>query len=196
MEIIDGEPVLDRPSVAEVEAWFETASADTRAVWLRLTRKGVEPASLSSDELVDVGLCFGWPYAAEAMRRPTCSATPAGALAPSGPGSTSPRSSVSPPRAACGATAWQRSGRRRLTGVGTTPGPDRSQHSRSGPIRCGRGAVEGVRIRGVSGRYGGAGRGTERRGLTWRRDRDSFGDGGGGPTPDCEDFHHADVHHL
>ncbi|EGD43068.1 hypothetical protein NBCG_02565 [Nocardioidaceae bacterium Broad-1] len=60
METIDGEPVLDRPSVAEVEAWFEAADPATRAVWLRLTRKGVEPASLSSDELVDVGLCFGW----------------------------------------------------------------------------------------------------------------------------------------
>lgn len=60
MEFIDGEPVLDRPSAAEVEAYFGTASPDTRAVWLRLTRKGVEPASLTSDELVDVGLCFGW----------------------------------------------------------------------------------------------------------------------------------------
>ncbi|MFD7074522.1 YdeI family protein [Nocardioides sp. NPDC059952] len=60
METIDGEPVLDRPSVAEVEAWFDTAGPGTGAVWLRLTRKGVEPASLSSDELVDVGLCFGW----------------------------------------------------------------------------------------------------------------------------------------
>lgn len=60
MEMIDGEPVLDRPSVTEVEAYFETADPETRAVWLRLTRKGVEPASLSSDELVDVGLCFGW----------------------------------------------------------------------------------------------------------------------------------------
>ncbi|NGN93154.1 hypothetical protein G5C66_10450 [Nocardioides sp. KC13] len=60
MEFIDGEPVLDRPSVAEAEAFFETATADTRAVWLRLTRKGVEPSSLTSDELVDVGLCFGW----------------------------------------------------------------------------------------------------------------------------------------
>jgi len=58
--MIDGEPVLDRPSVTEVEAYFETAVPGTRAVWLRLTRKGVEPASLSSDELVDVGLCFGW----------------------------------------------------------------------------------------------------------------------------------------
>ncbi len=60
MEEIDGEPVLDRPSVADVEAFLEAAASETRAVWLRLTRKGVEPASLSSDELVDVGLCFGW----------------------------------------------------------------------------------------------------------------------------------------
>ena len=60
METIDGEPVLDRPTVAEVEAYFETAAPETRAVWLRLTRKGVAPASLTSDELVDVGLCFGW----------------------------------------------------------------------------------------------------------------------------------------
>ncbi|GAA1771974.1 hypothetical protein GCM10009795_017620 [Nocardioides hankookensis] len=60
MELIDDEPVLDRPSVAEVEAFFESAGADKRAVWLRLSRSGVEPASLTSDELVDAGLCFGW----------------------------------------------------------------------------------------------------------------------------------------
>lgn len=60
MEQIDGEQVLDRPSVADVESFFEAAGSDTRAVWLRLTRKGAVPASLTSDELVDVGLCFGW----------------------------------------------------------------------------------------------------------------------------------------
>ena len=60
MEKIDGEPVLDRPSVTDVEQFFESAAAETRAVWLRLTRKGITPASLTSDELVDVGLCFGW----------------------------------------------------------------------------------------------------------------------------------------
>jgi uncharacterized protein YdeI (YjbR/CyaY-like superfamily) len=60
VEEIDGEPVLDRPSLAEVEAFFEAAGPETRAVWLRLTRKGVDPASLTADELVDAGLCFGW----------------------------------------------------------------------------------------------------------------------------------------
>jgi len=60
VERIDGEPVLDRPSVGEVEEFFESAGPETRAVWLRLTRKGVGSGSLTSDELVDVGLCFGW----------------------------------------------------------------------------------------------------------------------------------------
>lgn len=60
MEEIDGEPVLDRPILAEVYAFFEAAGPDARAVWLRLTKRGVEPASLTSDELVDAGLCFGW----------------------------------------------------------------------------------------------------------------------------------------
>lgn len=60
MEEIDGEQVLERPSVTDVETFFDVADPGTRAVWLRLTRKGVTPASLTSDELVDVGLCFGW----------------------------------------------------------------------------------------------------------------------------------------
>lgn len=60
MREIEGEPVLDRPSVTDVEEFFEAAEPGTRAVWLRLTRKGVAPASLTSDELVDVGLCYGW----------------------------------------------------------------------------------------------------------------------------------------
>ena len=72
MERIDGEPVLDRPTVAEVASFFESAGPQTRAVCLRLTRKGVEPASLTSDDLVDVGLCFGW---VSAVRRSGDAAT-------------------------------------------------------------------------------------------------------------------------
>lgn len=60
MEQIDGEPLLDRPSVAQVETFMDRAGPQSRAVWVRLTKKGVEPASLTADELVDVGLCFGW----------------------------------------------------------------------------------------------------------------------------------------
>ena len=60
MEWIEGEPVLDRPCVGDVEEFFDSAGPETRAVWLRLTRKGVEPRSLTADDLLDVGLCFGW----------------------------------------------------------------------------------------------------------------------------------------
>jgi uncharacterized protein YdeI (YjbR/CyaY-like superfamily) len=60
VEWIDNELVLDRPSVGDVEEFFESAGLETRAVWLRLTRKGVEPGSLTADDLVEVGLCYGW----------------------------------------------------------------------------------------------------------------------------------------
>lgn len=60
MNDVDGEPLLDLPSVAEVEAWLEAAPDDVRAVWLRLAKVSAPVSSITSDELVDVGLCFGW----------------------------------------------------------------------------------------------------------------------------------------
>ena len=59
---IDGEPVLDLPSVADFEAWLEARSPTTgpRGVWLRLARKGAGLTSMTSDDTVDVGLCHGW----------------------------------------------------------------------------------------------------------------------------------------
>jgi uncharacterized protein YdeI (YjbR/CyaY-like superfamily) len=45
---------------AEFEAWLE-AHADLQAgVWLKIAKRGSGIASLTSDEAVDVGLCFGW----------------------------------------------------------------------------------------------------------------------------------------
>jgi uncharacterized protein YdeI (YjbR/CyaY-like superfamily) len=59
---IDGEPVLDLPSVAEFDAWLEAWSPATgpRGVWLRIARKGAGLTSITADETVDVGLCHGW----------------------------------------------------------------------------------------------------------------------------------------
>ena len=61
-DLIDGEPVLDLPSVADFDAWLEAWSpeAGPRGVWLRLARKGAGLESMTSDETVDVGLCHGW----------------------------------------------------------------------------------------------------------------------------------------
>lgn len=60
MDEIDGEPVLEFPSRADLEEWLDEADDDTRAVWLLLAKKGSSRTSISSDEAVDIGLCFGW----------------------------------------------------------------------------------------------------------------------------------------
>jgi uncharacterized protein YdeI (YjbR/CyaY-like superfamily) len=45
---------------AEFEAWLD-AHVDLRAgVWLKVAKKGSGVPSLTTDEAVDVGLCFGW----------------------------------------------------------------------------------------------------------------------------------------
>jgi len=44
----------------EFEAWLD-AHVDLQAgVWLKIAKKGSGVPSLTSDEAVDVGLCFGW----------------------------------------------------------------------------------------------------------------------------------------
>jgi len=45
---------------AEFEAWL-AANVDLRAgVWLKLAKKGSGVPSLTDDEAVDIGLCYGW----------------------------------------------------------------------------------------------------------------------------------------
>jgi uncharacterized protein YdeI (YjbR/CyaY-like superfamily) len=45
---------------AEFEAWLD-AHLDLRAgVWLKIAKKGSGVLSLTDDEAVDVGLCYGW----------------------------------------------------------------------------------------------------------------------------------------
>ncbi|PTL85934.1 YdeI family protein [Vitiosangium sp. GDMCC 1.1324] len=57
---VDEAPVRLFRDAAEFEAWLQ-AHVDARAgVWLKLARKGSDVPSLTDDEAVDVGLCFGW----------------------------------------------------------------------------------------------------------------------------------------
>lgn len=42
------------------EAWLDAHVADDAGVWLELAKKGSGVPSLTDDEAVDVGLCFGW----------------------------------------------------------------------------------------------------------------------------------------
>ena len=47
-------------SAAAFEAWLEQHAHEPAGVWLKLAKKGSGIPSLTDDEAVDVGLCFGW----------------------------------------------------------------------------------------------------------------------------------------
>ena len=47
-------------SAAEFEAWLEEHHGLRAGVWLKLAKKASGVPSLTGDEAVDVGLCFGW----------------------------------------------------------------------------------------------------------------------------------------
>jgi uncharacterized protein YdeI (YjbR/CyaY-like superfamily) len=52
--------VIAFEDAAAFEAWLEGHVADQPGVWLKLAKAGSGIPSLTSDEAVDVGLCFGW----------------------------------------------------------------------------------------------------------------------------------------
>jgi uncharacterized protein YdeI (YjbR/CyaY-like superfamily) len=45
---------------AEFEAWLAEHVDQSAGVWLKIAKKGSGVASLTDDEAVDVGLCYGW----------------------------------------------------------------------------------------------------------------------------------------
>lgn len=45
---------------AAFEAWLEAHALEPNGVWLKIAKKGSGVPSLTSDEAVDLGLCFGW----------------------------------------------------------------------------------------------------------------------------------------
>ena len=56
----DETPVIAFRDAAEFEAWLD-AHADLRAgVWLKIAKKASGRPSLTDDEAVDLGLCYGW----------------------------------------------------------------------------------------------------------------------------------------
>lgn len=60
MEAIDGVPVLPFADAAAWEAWLDEHHGEQAGVWLKLAKKHSGMASVSDDEVVDVGLCYGW----------------------------------------------------------------------------------------------------------------------------------------
>ncbi|MFJ7157969.1 YdeI family protein [Streptomyces sp. NPDC101118] len=61
MEQLDGVEIIAFADGTAFETWL-AAGHHTRAegVWIRMAKKGSGIPSVTSDELVDIGLCFGW----------------------------------------------------------------------------------------------------------------------------------------
>ena len=53
-------PVIAFRDAAELAAWLDTHLGQQAGVWLKLAKKGSGIPSLTSDEAVDIGLCYGW----------------------------------------------------------------------------------------------------------------------------------------
>jgi uncharacterized protein YdeI (YjbR/CyaY-like superfamily) len=57
-------PIMAFADAAALEAWLEAQASDAsdehRGVWLKLAKAGSGVASVSRQEAIDAGLCFGW----------------------------------------------------------------------------------------------------------------------------------------
>ena len=56
----DGAEIIFFPDAAAFESWLEEHVTHAPGVWLKVAKKSSGIASLTEDEAVDVGLCFGW----------------------------------------------------------------------------------------------------------------------------------------
>jgi uncharacterized protein YdeI (YjbR/CyaY-like superfamily) len=52
--------VIAFSDAAQFAAWLDVHADRQAGVWLKIAKKGSGVASLSADEAVDVGLCYGW----------------------------------------------------------------------------------------------------------------------------------------
>jgi uncharacterized protein YdeI (YjbR/CyaY-like superfamily) len=56
----DPADVIAFRDAAEFDAWLADHADRRQGVWLKIAKKGSGVASLTDDEAVDVGLCYGW----------------------------------------------------------------------------------------------------------------------------------------
>ncbi len=59
-------PVLSFRSVGALRKWLIKNHATSQGIWVRIAKRGSGIPSVTFDELLDEGLCFGW---SESMRR-------------------------------------------------------------------------------------------------------------------------------
>src|SRR5687768_14419891 len=56
----DEAPVHTFRDAAAFERWLDDHGGEPAGVWLQLAKNGSGVPSMTSDEAVDVGLCYGW----------------------------------------------------------------------------------------------------------------------------------------
>jgi uncharacterized protein YdeI (YjbR/CyaY-like superfamily) len=60
MEALDGVEIIAFRDAADWESWLAANHERQAGVWLKIAKKGSGIPSVSDDEVVDVGLCYGW----------------------------------------------------------------------------------------------------------------------------------------
>jgi uncharacterized protein YdeI (YjbR/CyaY-like superfamily) len=56
----DGFPILSFASGSQLRAWLQANGATSDGIWLRIFKRGSGVESVTFDEVLDAGLCFGW----------------------------------------------------------------------------------------------------------------------------------------
>jgi len=59
-------PILEFDSAAALRAWLTDHQATLNGIWVRIYKKGSGVPSVTFEEVLDEGLCFGW---SESQRR-------------------------------------------------------------------------------------------------------------------------------
>jgi uncharacterized protein YdeI (YjbR/CyaY-like superfamily) len=59
-------PIQSFESVSQLRAWLSKNHSSSHGLWVRIFKKGTGVPSVTFDELLDEGLCFGW---SESTRR-------------------------------------------------------------------------------------------------------------------------------
>ncbi|MFE7326737.1 YdeI family protein [Streptomyces sp. NPDC057565] len=60
MEQLDGVEIIAFADGTAFETWLAGHHTRQEGVWIKMAKKGSGIASVNSDELVDIGLCYGW----------------------------------------------------------------------------------------------------------------------------------------
>lgn len=60
MEVLDGVEVIAFRVAAAWESWLAENHGRQAGVWLKVAKKGSGIPSVADDEVVDIGLCYGW----------------------------------------------------------------------------------------------------------------------------------------